>query len=56
VRDGLASLPDGAPVLLTAHSLPRRVADAEPGYLDQLRETAEAVASAVCLGADRWRS
>jgi protoporphyrin/coproporphyrin ferrochelatase len=54
VRDGLASLPDGAPVLLTAHSLPRRVADAEPGYLDQLRETAEAVASAVCLGADRW--
>jgi ferrochelatase len=54
VRDGLASLPDGAPVLLTAHSLPRRVADAEPGYLDQLRETAEAVASAVGLGADRW--
>ena len=55
VRDGLASLPDGAPVLLTAHSLPRRVADAEPDYLDQLRETAEAVASAVGLGADRWR-
>jgi ferrochelatase len=55
VRDGLASLPDGAPVLLTAHSLPRRVADAEPGYLDQLRETAEAVASAVGLGADRWQ-
>ncbi len=54
VRDGLASLPDDAPVLLTAHSLPRRVADAEPGYLDQLRETAEAVASAVCLGGDRW--
>ncbi len=54
VRDGLALLPDGAPVLLTAHSLPRRVADAEPGYLDQLRETAEAVASAVGLGADRW--
>jgi ferrochelatase len=54
VRDGLASLPDGAPVLLTAHSLPRRVADAEPGYLDQLQETAEAVASAVGLGADRW--
>jgi len=54
VRDGLASLPDGAPVLLTAHSLPRRVADAEPGYLDQLGETAEAVASALGLGADRW--
>jgi ferrochelatase len=54
VRDGLASVPDGAPVLLTAHSLPRRVADAEPGYLDQLRETAEAVASAAGLSDDRW--
>ena len=54
VRDGLTSLPDDARVLLTAHSLPRRVADAEPGYLQQLRETAEAVASAAGLGADRW--
>jgi len=54
IRDGLASLPDGAPVLLTAHSLPRRIADAEPGYLDQLRETAEAVASAAGLPDDRW--
>ena len=54
VRDGLASLPDGAPVLLTAHSLPRRVADAEPDYLVQLRETAEAVASAAGLHDDRW--
>ena len=55
VRAGLASLPDGAPVLLTAHSLPRRVADAEPGYLDQLRETAETVASAAGLANDRWQ-
>ena len=54
IRDGLASLPDGAPVLLTAHSLPRRVADAEPGYLDQLRQTAEAVAYAAGLADDRW--
>ena len=54
VRDGLASLPDGAPVLLTAHSLPRRVADAEPVYLDQLRDTAEAVAAAAGLADDRW--
>ena len=54
VSDGLASLPDGAPVLLTAHSLPRRVADAEPGYLDQLRETAEAVALAAGLPDGRW--
>ncbi|MCA1570969.1 MAG: ferrochelatase, partial [Chloroflexi bacterium] len=52
---GLESFPDGAPVLLTAHSLPRRVADAEPAYLDQLRETAETVATAAGLAADRWR-
>ena len=55
VSDGLASLPDRAPVLLTAHSLPRRVADAEPGYLDQLRETAETVAWAAGLRDDRWQ-
>ena len=54
IRDGLASLPDGAPVLLTAHSLPRRVADAEPDYLDQLRETAERVALAAGLPPGRW--
>ncbi|MGI8999429.1 MAG: ferrochelatase [Candidatus Limnocylindria bacterium] len=54
VRAGVASLPDGAPVLLTAHSLPRRVADAEPAYLAQLRETAEAVASTAGIPDDRW--
>ncbi len=54
VREGLAKLPDRAPVLLTAHSLPKGVADAEPGYLDQLRETAQAVAAAVELPGDRW--
>ncbi|HEX7197575.1 MAG TPA: ferrochelatase, partial [Candidatus Limnocylindria bacterium] len=54
VREGLASLPAATPVLLTAHSLPRRVADAEPGYLEQLRETAEAVADASGLPDERW--
>ena len=54
IRQGLANLPDRAPVLLTAHSLPRRVADAGPGYLDQLRETAQAVAAAAGLSEDRW--
>ena len=29
---------------MTAHSLPRRVAEQEPDYLAQLRATAEAVA------------
>ena len=49
IREGLERLPDGAPVLLTAHSLPRRVAEAEPAYLDQLRETAESVADTAGL-------
>ena len=54
VRGGLATMPADVPVLLTAHSLPRRVAEAEPAYLDQLRETAERIAAAVGLDADRW--
>jgi protoporphyrin/coproporphyrin ferrochelatase len=55
IRAGLSQLPDDAPVLLTAHSLPRRVADSEPGYLDQLHETAELIANAAGLAADRWQ-
>jgi ferrochelatase len=58
IHEGLRRLPvevrDDAPVLLTAHSLPRRVADQEPGYLEQLRETAELVADRAGLGRDRW--
>ncbi len=37
---------DGLSVLMTAHSLPKRIADDEPAYLAQLRTTAEAVAAA----------
>ena len=44
-----------APVLLIAHSLPRTVADAEPGYMQQLQETAEAVAEAASLDQSRWQ-
>ena len=44
----------GAPVLLTAHSLPRRVFDAEPGYVAQLRETGALVAAAAGLRPDEW--
>jgi ferrochelatase len=43
-----------AVTLLTAHSIPRRVADREPGYLAQLGETADAVAAVAQLG-DRWQ-
>ena len=45
----------GAPVLLTAHSLPRRIFDAEPQYIDQLRETGALVAAAAGLRAEDWR-
>jgi protoporphyrin/coproporphyrin ferrochelatase len=54
IREALDGLPPDAPVLLTAHSLPRRIAEADPNYLSQLRETAELVAADARLAADRW--
>jgi ferrochelatase len=45
--------PDVA-VLMTAHSLPRRVADQEPDYLEQLRTTAQAVAAKAGLADSQW--
>jgi ferrochelatase len=58
VQEALDRLPSdersSAPVLLTGHSLPRRVADAEPDYLGQLTETAEAVAERAGLEPGRW--
>ena len=41
-------------VLLTAHSVPKRVADQEPGYIDQLRTTAASVAAVAGLADDEW--
>jgi ferrochelatase len=59
LAQALAGLPaeerDGATILMTAHSLPRRVAEQEPAYLAQLRDTADAVARAAGLPADRWQ-
>jgi ferrochelatase len=46
---------EAIPVLLTAHSLPRRVADEEPAYLGQLAWTADAVARQAGLDEQRWR-
>ncbi len=45
---------DALAVLMTAHSLPRRVAEQEPGYLAQLRDTADAVATRAGIADDRW--
>jgi ferrochelatase len=41
-------------VLMTAHSLPKRVAEQEPDYLAQLRATAEAVAASAGLVDRDW--
>jgi len=42
------------PVLLTAHSMPKRVVEKEPGYINDLKETAAAVAERVGLSKERW--
>ena len=58
VTEALDRLPpqvrDEVPVLLTAHSMPRRVVEGEPGYIEQLEETAAAVAELVGLREGRW--
>lgn len=50
-----AHLNDDVPILFTAHSLPRAVVDRDPAYIDQLRDTAAAVARAADLPESRWR-
>jgi ferrochelatase len=58
IRTAIAAFPedqrDTVPVLLTAHSLPLRVAREEPGYIAQLADSAELVAAAAGLAPDRW--
>jgi len=44
---------DSVPVLLTAHSLPRRVFDRDPDYVEQLRDTASPVATAAALPSEQ---
>jgi len=55
VRDALPGMPtnSGVAVLFTAHSLPARILETGDPYPDQLRETAEAVASRARV--TRWR-
>src|SRR5581483_3352557 len=58
VREALDRFPadvrQTVPVLLTAHSMPQRVVEKEPRYIESLHETARAVAERVGLGPDRW--
>jgi ferrochelatase len=52
VTESLAAVPPGSEVLFTAHSLPQRIVDDGDPYPEQLRETAQAVATA--LGLESW--
>ena len=55
-RDRLAAAgePD-APVIFTAHSLPKPVVERDTAYLDQLAETCEELAARAGLDRDRWQ-
>jgi ferrochelatase len=58
VRQALDRFPpdvrERVPVLLTAHSMPKRVVENEPGYINNLKETAAEIAKLVGLPAERW--
>ena len=42
------------PVLLTAHSMPKRVIENEPNYINDLKETATTIARMLNLPDERW--
>lgn len=58
VRQALEKMPaevrESVPVLLSAHSMPKRVVEREPNYIDSLKETAAAIAKLAGLADDRW--
>ncbi|GCE05051.1 ferrochelatase [Dictyobacter aurantiacus] len=58
VQQALARFPkdvrDQVPVLLTAHSMPKRVIENEPDYINHLKETAAEIAKRAGLADDRW--
>jgi protoporphyrin/coproporphyrin ferrochelatase len=59
VRDALDEIPAGrremTPALLSAHSMPLRVVANEPDYIDNLKQTAAAIAERAGLDADHWQ-
>jgi ferrochelatase len=58
VRQALDKIPadvrDRVPVLLSAHSMPQRVVANEPDYINNLKETAAAIAKLVGIPDERW--
>jgi len=59
VAEALAESPPAPPgaatIIFTAHSLPRDVIERDPGYVDQLHQTAEAVVARLRLPEGSWR-
>lgn len=59
LEERLEALPVGqrstVPVIFTAHSLPLAVIERDPGYLEQLMDTAQAVAAGLGLQRERWQ-
>ncbi|MBV9230248.1 MAG: ferrochelatase [Chloroflexi bacterium] len=55
VQQALDHLPPDTQVLLSAHSMPKRVVEKEPDYINNLKETAAAIAQLVGLPAERWQ-
>ncbi|HEU0028794.1 MAG TPA: ferrochelatase [Ktedonobacterales bacterium] len=59
VRQALDALPadrrDETPVLLSAHSMPLRVVAGEPDYIDNLKQTAAAIAERAGVPTSQWQ-
>jgi ferrochelatase len=59
VREALDALPadrrSETPVLLSAHSMPLRVVANEPDYIDNLKQTAAAIAERAGLSPSQWQ-
>jgi protoporphyrin/coproporphyrin ferrochelatase len=59
VRQALDGFPPevrgDVPILLTAHSMPKRVIENEPDYITHLHETAAAIAERAGLRPDQWQ-
>jgi ferrochelatase len=54
VKQALKKLPANTPVLFSAHSMPKRVIDKEPNYIDDLKETAGEVAKLAEVSKKQW--
>lgn len=58
IRQALGKFPknvqNNVPVLFSAHSMPKRVIDKEPDYINDLKETASLVAKEIGLPKNRW--